>query len=126
MRVLPGVVGGRKSRPRLLLAAAAAVAAAALAGCSQFNSALGQRQAVVSFTASATFGQRMAVRAACAKPPDVIPQAVPSKVKTVYQLPQVIFLISQASNAEVADLETCLSRYPAVAGVTLQDASDDS
>jgi hypothetical protein len=122
MLVLPGVVGGRKGRARLLLAAGAA--AVALTGCSQFNSALGQRQAIVSFTTSATFAQRMAVRTACARPPTVTPQAVPSTVKTAYQLPQVIFQINQASNADVAKLETCLAKYPAVAGVSLQDSSD--
>ena len=51
MRVLPDVVDGRpRRRSRLLLAAGtAAVAVAALAGCAQFDSALGQRQAVVTF-----------------------------------------------------------------------------
>ena len=127
MRVLPDVVGYRNGRARLLLAAGAtAVLAASLAGCSQFDSALGQRQAVVSFTASSTFDQRMAVRAACAKVPNVTPQPIPSSVKTVYQLPQVVYQINQASNADVAKLETCLAKYPAVAGVTLQDSSDDS
>jgi hypothetical protein len=120
-------VDGQKGRARLLAAAGmAAVAAVALTGCSQFNSALGQRQAVVSFAASATFAQRMAVRTACARPPAVTPQAVPSTVKTAYQLPQVVFQISKASNADVAKLETCLARYPAVAGMTLRDSSDNS
>jgi hypothetical protein len=127
MRVLPGVVGSRpRGRARLLLAAGtAAVAVTGLAGCAQFNSALGQRQAVVTFTNSASLAQRMAVRAACANAPDVSPQPVPSTVKTAYQLPQVIYQITQASNADVAKLETCLARYPSVAGVTLQDSSDE-
>jgi hypothetical protein len=120
-------VGSRKGRARLLLTAVtAATAVISLAGCSQFDSALGQRQAVVSFTDSSTFAQRMAVRAACAKAPNVTPQAVPSSVKTAYELPQVVYEIDHASNAEVAKLETCLAKYPTVAGVTLQDSSDDS
>ena len=47
MRVLPGVVGAGRCR-RLTGAGLVLAAAAALAGCSQFDAALGQRQAVVS------------------------------------------------------------------------------
>ncbi len=125
MRVLPDVVGVR-SRSRGLLAAGTMIAAAAaLAGCSQFDSALGQRQAVVSFTDSATLAQRMAVRTACAKPPNVVPQPLPSNMNTPYALAQVIYKINQASDADVAVLETCLSKFPAVQGISLQDSSDE-
>lgn len=100
-------------------------AAAALAGCSQFDAALGQREAVVTFTDSATLAQRMAVRTACAKPPNVIPQPLPSKMNAPYALAQVIYQINQASDADVAVLETCLSKFPTVAGISLQDSSDE-
>ena len=126
MRVLPDVVGIRsRSRGRRLLAAGTMIAAAALAGCSQFDAALGQREAVVSFTDSATLAQRMAVRTACAKPPNVIPQPLPSNMNTPYALAQVIYQINQASDADVAVLETCLSKFPAVTGISLQDSSDE-
>ena len=101
------------------------MAVAALAGCAQFDSALGQRQAVVTFTHSATLAQRMAIRTACAKPPNVSPQPLPSNLKSAYELPQVTYQINKASNADVAMLETCLGKYPSVAGVTLQDSSDE-
>jgi hypothetical protein len=127
MRVLPDVVGVRlRSRGRRLLAAATMIAAAAaLAGCSQFDAALGQREAVVSFTDSATLAQRMAVRTACAKPPNVTPQPLPSNMNAPYALAQVVYQINQASNADVAVLEKCLSRFPTVAGISLQDSSDE-
>lgn len=127
MRVLPDVVGVRsRSRGRHLLAAGTMIAAAAaLAGCSQFDAALGQREAVVTFTDSATLAQRMAVRTACAKPPNVIPQPLPSDMNSPYALAQVIYQINQASDADVAVLEECLSKFPAVAGVSLQDSSDE-
>jgi hypothetical protein len=125
MRVLPDVVGVQsRSRGRRLLAAGTMIAAAALAGCSQFNAALGQREAVVTFTDSATLAQRMAVRTACAKPPNVIPQPLPSDMNSPYALAQVIYQINQASNADVAVLETCLSKFPTVVGISLQDSSD--
>jgi hypothetical protein len=130
MPVLPDVVGSHSTAPRCrgrrLIAVGAAVAAiTALAGCSQFDSALGQRQAVVSFANNATLAQRMAVRSACAKTPNVTAAPVPGNLKTAYQLPQVTFTITKASDADVAELQTCLSKYPTVAGVTLQDASDE-
>jgi DMSO/TMAO reductase YedYZ molybdopterin-dependent catalytic subunit len=127
MRVLPDVVGIRpRSRDRRLLVAGTLIAAAmALAGCSQFDAALGQREAVVSFTDSATLAQRMAVRTACAKPPNVTPQPLPSNMNTPYALAQVIYQINHASDADVAVLEKCLTKFPTVTGISLQDSSDE-
>ena len=110
---------------RLLAAGTMIVAAAALAGCSQFDAALGQREAVVSFTDSATLAQRMAVRTACAKPPNVTPRPLPSNMNSPYALAQVVYQINQASDADVAVLEKCLSKFPTVAGISLQDSSDE-
>lgn len=123
MRVLPDVVG---IRPRRLLVAGTIIAAAvALVGCSQFDAALGQREAVVTFTDNATLAQRMAVRTACAKPPNVTPKPLPSDLNSPYALAQVVYRINQASNADVAVLEKCLSKYPTVVvGISLQDSSD--
>ena len=87
-------------------------AAAALAGCSQFDAALGQREAVVTFTDSATLAQRMAVRTACAKPPNVTPQPLPSNMNSPYALAQVIYQINQASDADVAVLEDVPVQVP--------------
>jgi len=113
MRVLPGVV-----------AVAVTVAAVALAGCSQFDAALGQRQAVVAFKPGTPVSQRLAVRSACAKVPEVKAPPVPSDLNSPYALQQLTFRIDHASNADVARLEKCLARFPSVVGVTLQDSSD--
>ena len=99
--------------------------AAVLAGCSQFDAALGQRQAIVTFNAGTTLAQRMSVRAACAKTPNVTPQPLPSNMSSPYALDQVIYQINQATDADVALLEKCLAKFPSVAGVTLQDSSDE-
>ena len=111
MRVLPGVV-------------AMVAAAVALAGCSQFDAALGQRQAVVTFRPDAPVSQRLAVRSACAKIPEVKAPPVPSDLNSPYALRQLTFRIDHATNADVARLEKCLDRFPSVAGVSLQDSSD--
>ena len=129
MPVLPDVVGGSgsapRSRGRRLIAAGAAIAAVtALAGCSRFDAAFGQRQAVVTFRDGTSLQQRMAVRTACAKTPAVTPQPLPSDVSSPYALEQVIYEVNKASDADVALLEVCLSKFPSVVGVTLQDSSD--
>jgi hypothetical protein len=124
MRVLPDVVGARPRR-RLAGAGLALLAAAVLAGCSQFDAALGQRQAIVTFRPGTPVSQRLAVRSTCAKLPAVTAQPLPSDLNSPYALQQVTFQINHASDAQVARLETCLAKFPAVVGVTLQDSSDD-
>lgn len=133
MRVLPDVVGGGRPprvtgagwRRRLTGALIALIATAALVGCSRFDAALGQRQAVVSFRTGTSVPQRLAVRSACAKLPAVKAQPLPSNLSSPYALQQLTFQINQASDADVAHLETCLAKFPSVAGVTLQDSSDE-
>ena len=113
MRVLPGVV-----------AVVVTAVAVALAGCSQFDAALGQRQAVVAFKPGTPVSQRLAVRSACGKVPEVRAQPVPSNLNSPYALQQLTFRVDHATNADIARLEKCLARFPSVVGVTLQDSSD--
>ena len=132
MRVLPHVVGaGRRRmtsatrRRRMTVTLMAIAALAALAGCSRFDAALGQRQAVVSFRDGTPVPQRLTVRSTCAKVPAVTVQPLPSDLSSPYALQQLTFQINHASDADVAQLETCLARFPSVAGVVLQDSSDE-
>jgi hypothetical protein len=124
MGVLPGVVGGWKTR-RLLGAGIALAALAAVAGCAQFDAALGQRQAVVSFRDNTPVSAKLVVRATCAKVPAVTPQPLPSDLKSHYALQQLTYQVNQATDTDVAELEKCLAKFPVVAGVTLQDSSDE-
>jgi hypothetical protein len=126
MRVLPCVVsaGRRRLTAAGTAVVAATIAAVALAGCSQFDAALGQRQAIVTFQPHTPVSQRLAVRSACGKVPEVRAQPVPSDLNSPYALQQLTFRIDHATNADVARLEKCLARFPSVAGVTLQDSTD--
>jgi hypothetical protein len=126
MRLLPRVVGsGPSRRARGLLGAALALAAAtAVAGCSRFDASLSQQQAIVTFRSGSTVTQRMNVRAACGKLPNVTPPPLPADLKSPYALQPLVYRIDHASDADVATLEKCLARYPSVAGITLQDSSD--
>ena len=123
MPVLPDVVDAGRRR-RLAGAGLLLAVAAALAGCSRFDAALGQRQAVVSFRSGTPLSQRLAVRSTCAKVPAVKAQPLPSDLNSPYALQQLTFQITHASDADVAQLEKCLAKFPAVAGMTLQDSSD--
>ena len=126
MRVLPGVVGMRRHRRLTAAGTAVVVAAVALAGCSQFDAALGQRQAVVTFRPNTPVSQRLAVRSACGKLPEVTPPPVPSNLNSPYALQQLTFRVDHASDADIARLEKCLAKFPSVVGVTLQDSTDMS
>jgi hypothetical protein len=124
MRVLPGVVARSSGRARLVGVAITLAAVAALAGCSRFDAALGQRQAIVSFRDGTPMSQKLIVRATCARVPAVTPQALPSDPNSPYALHQLTYQVNHATDADVAMLEKCLAKFPAVAGVTLQDSSD--
>jgi hypothetical protein len=115
-------------RHRRLAAAGTAVvvAAVALAGCSQFDAALGQRQAVVTFRPNTPVSQRLAVRSACGKLPEVTPPPVPSNLNSPYALQRLTFRVDHASDANIARLEKCLAKFPSVVGITLQDSTDMS
>jgi hypothetical protein len=127
MRVLPDVVGARsRNRARRLLIAGTVVAAVtAMAGCSQFDAALGQRQAIVTFTDNATLAQRMTVRTTCGKTPNVVPQSLPSNINAPGALAVVVYQIDKASDADIALLQECLAKFPSVVGISLQDSSDE-
>jgi hypothetical protein len=102
----------------------ALAAVTALAGCSQFNAALGQRQAIVTFHDGTPVAEKLVVRTTCARVPAVTAQPLPSDLTSPYALHQLTYKISHATNADVARLEECLAKFPSVAGVTLQDSSD--
>jgi hypothetical protein len=127
MRVLHGVVAsGSGPRARRLTATGAAIAVVAvLSGCAQFNAALGQREAVVSFRDGTPVSQKLVVRTTCAKVPAVTEQPLPPDLKSRYALQQLTYRIDKASDADVAQLEKCLGKFPAVTGINLQDSSDE-
>jgi len=123
MRVLRDVV--RAGRP-LAAALAVAAAATALAGCAKFDAALGQQQAIVSFRDGTPLAQKLTVRTSCAKAPDVVAAPLPPNLNSSpYALQQVTYQIDKASDADVARLQECLTKFPSVVGVTLQDSGDE-
>ena len=115
--------------PRVVIPAVAAGLAASLgvSGCSQFNKALGQQQALVSFKDGTPVSVRMHVRSACAKLPNVAAAAIPSGVPLESAVAEVVYKLDQnASPADIARLQECLAKFPSVQGMDLQDSTDNS
>ncbi len=121
MRVLPRVVVRAVG-----LALAGALGLLAVTGCSQFDKALGQRQAMVAFKAGTPVSVRLRVRAACAGLPNVRAAPIPSGVPLTSALAEVVYQVSNASDADIARLQECLARFPSVQGMNLLDSSDYS
>ncbi len=97
-----------------------------VSGCSQFDKALGQQQALVSFKDGTPVSVRLHVRAACGKLPNVAAAPIPSGVPLSSAVAEVVYRVNNASNADIARLQECLAKYPSVQGMNLQDSTDNS
>lgn len=109
-------------------AALAVIAVAALggvAGCAKFNSSLGQQWATVSFKPDTSAPTVLQVRAACSHVPNVRAEALPRQRDPDTLMYSVTYRTDNASDANLAQLQQCLERYPSVAGVNFQDAGDE-
>jgi len=115
-------VRGRGVRGAGVCVLAAIVASALTTGCAGFNKAFGQREAIVTFQQGTPKSVRLAVRAACSHVPQAIPEPLPTDNKLSDYVNDVRYRIDKVSDAELAQLENCLSRFPSVRGVeTPQD-----
>jgi hypothetical protein len=92
------------------------------AGCSGFDKAFGQREAIVTFQQGTPKSVRLQVRAACSHVPKAVPEPLPRSNKLSDYDNDVRYRIDKASDADVAQLENCLSKFRVVRGVeTPQD-----
>ncbi len=98
----------------------------AVSGCSQFDKALGQQQALVSFKAGTPVPVRLRVRAACAKLPNVTAAPIATSVPLTSAVNEVVYQVGNAGPADIARLQECLARFPSVQGMNLQDSSEGS
>jgi hypothetical protein len=96
----------------------------AVTGCAKFDAALGQQEAVVQFRNGTTNATRLQVRAACSHIPQARPEALPTDHKASDLLYDVIYRVDNASNAQIAELEQCLQKYPSVVGIDIQTPGD--
>ena len=107
------------------VAALAAGLAGGVAGCSKFDAALGQQWVTVDFQANTSVATMLKVRAACSGIPNVVPEALPHKKNVVTMSGAVTYQTNNATDANLAQLQQCLQRYPSVAGIDFGDSGDD-
>jgi hypothetical protein len=110
-------------------AAAGAVALAlglalGAAGCAKFDAALGQQWATVSFKPDTSVATMLKVRTACSHVPNVRAEALPRQRNAVTMAGGVTYRTDHASDANLAQLQQCLQRYPSVAGIDFEDSGD--
>jgi len=98
----------------------------AVTGCAQFDKALGQQQAVVSFKSGTPVAVRLHVRAACDKLPNVSAAPISTSVPLSSATSEIVYKVSDASNADLARLQECLAKFPSVQGMDIQNSSDNS
>lgn len=89
-------------------------------GCAKFNAALGQQEAVVQFRNGTPNATRLHVRTACSHIPQATPEALPTDHRASDLLYNVRYRVDNASNAQIAELEQCLQKYPSVVGIDIQ------
>lgn len=120
MLVLPRVV----TRP-VALGLAGAACCLGVAGCAQFDKALGQSSVQVYFTDNTTPAAELKIMNACNNVnPDV--KAEQNPPGTPPEDIEVIYNTTGAGDVQIAQLEECLSKFPQVVGVDPSDSSDDS
>jgi hypothetical protein len=103
------------------LALAVPLLAGALAGCGHLAANLSQRELVVQFKSGTTAAQHREVRTACSGYPGTRPEPLPTSKLASVRANDVRFRVDKASDAQLAHLEACLTRFPFVLGVSDTD-----
>lgn len=111
----------------MALGLAGAACCLGVAGCAQFDKALGQQQANIYFTESTPVAFKLKVRAACNNLPHVKATPISTGVPLSTAVDVVTYNTTGAGLSDIARLEVCVNKYaPQVEGVDVTDSSDDS
>jgi hypothetical protein len=108
----------------MLAVAGAAVAIAAVTGCGGMSAALGKQWVDVTFKPDTSVAMIQKVRTACSHVPNIHPEPLPKKHTVINLMAGVRFDTTSASDANVAQLELCVQKFPSVQGFTPQDSGD--
>jgi hypothetical protein len=111
------------------VAAAAAVAGAIMligvSGCAKMDSALDKQWMVVDFGPNTTIATALHVRAACSHVQNAPPLPLPAKRSVINMMYGVRYDTTNASPANLAELQTCLQQFKSVEGVDPEDVGDE-
>lgn len=104
----------------------AAAVMVCLTGCGRMASALDQQWIVVDFQPNTTVATALHVRAACSHIQNTPPMALPTGKDTVLNtMYGVRYNTTNASPAQVAELQDCLQKFSSVQGIDPEDAGDE-
>jgi hypothetical protein len=108
-----------------ITAAGAAALAVSLSGCAKFDAALGQQWIQVSFSPDTTVAQLEHIRLACSHVPNITPYAFPKQHTVINLMNGVRYNTDSATDANIAQLQICLQKFPQVQGFTPGDTGDE-
>ena len=109
----------------IALVAACAAGLLLLTGCAKMDAALDQQWMVVDLNPGTSVATALHIRSACSHIQNTPPMALPVKRTEVAMLFGVRYDTTNASPANLAELQTCLQRFPAVQGVEPEAAGDE-
>lgn len=115
----------RPLRPGALLVAPVLIATVLLAGCAQMDAALGKQWVSVVFGPNTKMVTVLKVRQACSHIPNAVPEPLPKGHSVLDEMNAVRYTTTNASPANLAELQSCLQKFKAVVGINSQDAGDD-
>jgi hypothetical protein len=79
---------------------------------------------VVNFSPATSAASALQVRLACSHVPNAPPLPLPAKRSDATVVYDIRFNTTNASPANIAQLQVCLQKFPSVVGVTPQDTGD--
>jgi len=116
---------GRPGRRAAALAVGGVALAGALAGCARMDQALDKQWMQVDFGPSTSVATALHVRAACSHVANTPPLPLPARRSTLNIMYGIGFDTTNSTPANLAELQTCLSKFKSVLGVNAQDTGDE-
>ena len=98
---------------------------ATLAGCAKMDAALSQQWVTVSFKANTSVATLLHVRQACSHVQNISAPPIKQTKAAIEMVDALRYNASNASPANLAELQECLQKFPSVQGIDETDASDD-
>lgn len=122
----PGYTGRHFGRLAIALVAVFGAIASGLAtaGCARMDAALGKQWVVVVFQQNTPVPEMLHVRQACSHVPNVRMSPLPAKPSQANMVDTIRYDTTNASLANITQLQQCLRGFKNVAGMSLQDATD--
>jgi hypothetical protein len=118
-----GRPGGRTAAAGVALAAC--VLGSGLAGCAKMDQALAKQWMQVDFGPDTSVATALHVRAACSHIQNTPPLPLPKTQSVLNVMYGIGFDTTNSSPANLAQLQSCLSKFKSVLGVNSQDTGDE-